>query len=290
MIRNWVKLWVHEWLEGTTRFQMSGAQRAFWIDLLAMAGRSRCPGIICAGQDGERFVGYPLTVFSALDAASEIDALATFGLFERTGKIKVEVTTEIPTKLYKVTILNWGKYQSEYSRQKRYRKGYKGGYGQQSKTGKPQVTTKVTTENTSELHAKLQPTLHREGEGEGEVKEQSCANPSGSHGSDRPSITPSDLKESVHRVWDYYIEKLGKNPRVLTLTDHRIKKGMARLRECIAKGEGDPAKGEELMKIAVDALAASDWHRGDNDRKKAYDSWERHLFPSQEKLEWWLEQ
>ena len=51
--RTWVKLWVSEWLDGTTRFQMSGAERAFWIDLLAMAGRSRHPEVVCAGKDGD---------------------------------------------------------------------------------------------------------------------------------------------------------------------------------------------------------------------------------------------
>lgn len=57
LVTRCIKLWVNEWLDGTTRFQMSGAQRAFWIDLLAMAGRSRFPGIICAGMDGELYVG-----------------------------------------------------------------------------------------------------------------------------------------------------------------------------------------------------------------------------------------
>lgn len=44
------------------------------------------------------------------------------------------------------------------------------------------------------------------------------------------------------------------------------------------------------MKVAVDALAASDFHRGANDRKRKYDSWEKNLFGSQEQLERWLEQ
>jgi hypothetical protein len=51
--RKWVKLWTNEWLDGTTRYQMSGAQRALWIDLLALAGRSRFPGVVCAGRDGD---------------------------------------------------------------------------------------------------------------------------------------------------------------------------------------------------------------------------------------------
>jgi hypothetical protein len=277
MSRTWVKLWVNEWLDGTTRFEMSGAQRAFWIDLLAMAGRSRFPGIVCAGQNGDRFVGYPLTTFAALDAGQEINILATFELFERTGKIVVELTSESPTKLYKVSILNWNKYQSEYVRQR----GYRRSYDPSQKKVTPKVTTNVTTELTKKLPV--------ETETEEELK-HSCANPAGSHDSAGPSNPLSALKETVQRVWNYYLERLSKNPKLLTLTDQRMKKGLARLRECLAKSGGDLAKAEELMKIAVDALAASNWHRGDNDRKKAYDSWEKHLFVSQEKLEWWLEQ
>lgn len=119
--RSWVKLWVNEWLDGTTRYQMSGAQRAFWVDLLALAGRSRYDGIICAGKDGDSFVGYPLKTFSALDAGAEIDLNVTFALFQATGKISVEVTSELPVSLFKITICNWEKYQSEYRRQKKYR-------------------------------------------------------------------------------------------------------------------------------------------------------------------------
>lgn len=119
--RSWVKLWVNEWLDGTTRYQMSGAQRAFWVDLLALAGRSRYEGIICAGKDGDIFVGYPLKTFGALDAGAEIDIQATFDLFVHSGKIFVEVTSREPIVLYKITICNWDRYQSEYRRQKRYR-------------------------------------------------------------------------------------------------------------------------------------------------------------------------
>lgn len=117
--RSWVKLWTNEWLDGTTRYQMSDAQRAFWIDLLAMAGRSRFPGVICSGQDGDRFVGYPLNRFQSLMAAP-IDVEATFALFERTGKVKVTASDSTP-KLYVIELLSWDKYQSEYHRTKKYR-------------------------------------------------------------------------------------------------------------------------------------------------------------------------
>ena len=115
--RQWVKLWVGEWLDGTTRYEMTGAQRAFWIDLLAMAGRSRQPGVICAGHSGDRIVGYPLSHFQALDAGGELDIPATLQLFEACGKIHVEVTQESPIKLLKIVILNWGKYQSNLAGQ-----------------------------------------------------------------------------------------------------------------------------------------------------------------------------
>jgi hypothetical protein len=119
--RSWVKLWVTEWLDGTTRFEMSDAQRAFWIDLLALAGQSRFPGRICAGQVEGVFVGYPLSKFQAL-MSEPIDVEQTLQLFEKTGKIRLTVTAEAPTKLVMIELLNWDRYQSEYQRQKKYRK------------------------------------------------------------------------------------------------------------------------------------------------------------------------
>src|SRR5271157_5568929 len=57
--RKWIKVWINEWRDGTLRWQASDFQRAFWIDLLALAGRSRYPGIVCAGMDNDTIVGYP---------------------------------------------------------------------------------------------------------------------------------------------------------------------------------------------------------------------------------------
>src|ERR1700687_1554021 len=104
--RSWVKLWVNEWLDGTTRFEMTDAQRAFWIDLLAMAGRSRFPGRICAGTVDGAYVGYPLNKFQAL-MAEPIDIEKTLALFEKTGKVRISVTAKAPTKLVMIELLNW---------------------------------------------------------------------------------------------------------------------------------------------------------------------------------------
>jgi hypothetical protein len=63
---------------------------------------------------------------------------------------------------------------------------------------------------------------------------------------------------------------------------------MTRLSEAKKKTGGDLAKAEQLMCLAVDTLANSPHHRGVNDQRTPYDSWEDNLFPSLEKFEWWL--
>jgi hypothetical protein len=158
--RKWVKLWVNEWLDGTTRFEMSDAQRAFWTDLLAMAGRSRFPGIICAGQIDGKFVGYPLNKFQAL-MSEPIDVESTFALFEKNRKVEVEVTQETPTKLYKLTLLNWARYQSEYQRQKPYRQKLRKG---DTSSDTESNTTEVEVRSRSEKRTKtLQPASEPQG-------------------------------------------------------------------------------------------------------------------------------
>lgn len=104
---------------------MTDAQRAFWIDLLALAGRSRYPGKIYAGEVGGKLLGYPLNKFQAL-MMQPLDIMETLQLFEKTDKIKLTITHEEPTKLVMVELLNWEKYQSEYQRQKKYRKRLQG--------------------------------------------------------------------------------------------------------------------------------------------------------------------
>jgi hypothetical protein len=87
---------------------------------------SVCNGLAqLRGQRRLRWPSYPLKTFSALDAGGEIHILATLELFERTGKVSVEITSEAPVKLYKITICKWETYQSEYLRQKSYQKTYR---------------------------------------------------------------------------------------------------------------------------------------------------------------------
>lgn len=92
----------------------------------------------------------------------------------------------------------------------------------------------------------------------------------------------------VGRVFDYYRTAIGKSS-LYTLTRKRQQKGLARLRECIRKTGGNLTNAETMMKICVDALAASKFHMGDNAQKKQYNDWEEQLFGSEERMERWLE-
>ena len=170
--RSWVKLWTNEWLDGTTRYQMSDAQRAFWIDLLAMAGRSRFPGIVCAGRDGKYFVGYPLSRFESL-MAGPIDIEATLRLFERTGKVKITITSVGPPKLIAIELLSWKKYQSnldaqaERARNYRSRKKQRDGNVTESVTQASRSVTGLEGEGEVETESESESESERDKEGEG---------------------------------------------------------------------------------------------------------------------------
>lgn len=99
------------------------------------------------------------------------------------------------------------------------------------------------------------------------------------------------LHLAIREVWDYYVTRLNKNPKLCKFTPDRQKKGLARLRECIEIAKDNSLENAvPLMKVAVDQLAASAFHNGDNDRGKVYTDWSDHLFPNRKKLEGWLEQ
>jgi hypothetical protein len=107
------------------------------------------------------------------------------------------------------------------------------------------------------------------------------------------TAAPSETDEketAIGRVWAYYLEKLDKEPKLMSWTPLRKQKGLARLADALRKTGGKLEKAEALMRVAVDNLAGSSFHRGANDRKKRYDSWEKNLFSSTEQFERWLEQ
>ena len=96
-------------------------------------------------------------------------------------------------------------------------------------------------------------------------------------------------RQTLCHVWKYYIKKLEKDERRYHFTDKRQKKGLARLAEALVMTGGNLEKAGQLMECAIDGLASSPWHTGNNPQKTHYDSWEKNLFGSQEQFERWLE-
>jgi hypothetical protein len=277
--RRWIKLWVDPWLSSTMRFTLDHKQRAVWADLLALGGQSRVSGVICSGEESGQIVGMPLLRIAGFVDVPPEELTGMLELFEKQERIMVEQENGRVI----IRLLNWSKYQAAYTRQNKYKTKKK----QEKKQATPMATPMATPQATGGDYAKATPL-----EVEVEEVQHHCANPSGSHDGVPSQTTPKPSDEehlaAIQRVWEHYLEKLAKNAKLLTFTPLRKSKGLARLGECLAKTGGDLARAAGLMKVAVDALAASPWHRGENPQKKAYDSWEKNLFKSQDQLEEWL--
>jgi len=95
-------------------------------------------------------------------------------------------------------------------------------------------------------------------------------------------------RAAVRRLFEYYQNATERNPKLYTLTRGRLDKGMSRLEDCLRKCGGDMGKAEKLMGVAIDAMLASEFHQGKNSQRREYSDWSKHLFPSTEKIEWWL--
>jgi hypothetical protein len=131
--RTWFKIYANKWLTGSLRGQ-SAVTRAVFIDLLALCadGKYSDDGLLQMLPA----VGYDLQTMSKIT-----------GLDWRTMKAHVDILEEIGCiKRLENNILcicNWTKYQSEYDRQKPYRKVTK------------EVTDIVTTEVTTPVTGKV---------------------------------------------------------------------------------------------------------------------------------------
>lgn len=128
--RNWIKLWVDEWLGGTTRFELSEKQRSIWIDLLALAGKSRFPGIIASGKYEDGYRGYPVSWYAGTLVYEQQDFIDALNACVKYGKVKTEYHTHDGMENVVVYVLSFEKYQSEYLRQKQYPKIDKEGEGE----------------------------------------------------------------------------------------------------------------------------------------------------------------
>lgn len=104
------KSWPYDNLFGTLRFELSSGNRGIWNDFLDFAKISRVkPGVIAAGTNTpyshawlSQFLNVPLE------------------LLDETIKVLIR-TDRIKENSHGIEILNWGKYQTDYDRQKPYR-------------------------------------------------------------------------------------------------------------------------------------------------------------------------
>ncbi len=115
MRRNWIKLYVDQCLRGTMITELSAAERWIWVGLLLMAGDSNEEGLIFLRKNEKGgLMGYSESTISELLGVSVSDFHSATTKMIKYEKIKID-------KNKVIEILNWGKYQSEYQRQKKYR-------------------------------------------------------------------------------------------------------------------------------------------------------------------------
>jgi hypothetical protein len=112
--RPWVKLYCREWLTSTVRFDLTEEDRSRFIDLLALAGDSKFPGVVCPGRDGEGDkVGYPLDWLASTMRCKIPELLKSLEKLVKSDRISMKGPKDAPV----ISITSWKRYQSEYLRQ-----------------------------------------------------------------------------------------------------------------------------------------------------------------------------
>lgn len=133
----WVKLWTQETLYGTTNRELTLEERAIWFEMLALAGDSPVPGIICVSPD---------VSFTDAQLSQILDA--PLDLIERT-KVKLaspEIGKITVNSNGFIHIRNWDRYQSDFDRasyQREYMRDYR-----KRKTNTCKTNTCKTLEQT----------------------------------------------------------------------------------------------------------------------------------------------
>jgi len=134
--KRWVKLWTQEVLYGTTTRELEPAERWVWLGFLALAGDSVEPGTICAAP------GVPWTDKQLAHVLKVSPAVLESAKTKMLNHEKITINEGI------IHISNWGKYQSEYDRTKKYRGTIFSG---------PNATPKSTTQlNVEKVVEKVQ--------------------------------------------------------------------------------------------------------------------------------------
>lgn len=103
--KRWIKLWTQELLYGTISKELTLEQQAIWIKLLALAGDSPIPGIICLAPD----VPYPMPSLAKV-IGTDLNTLEI-----ALKRIASEEVSEITISNGFIHICNWKSYQ-EFNR------------------------------------------------------------------------------------------------------------------------------------------------------------------------------
>jgi hypothetical protein len=117
----WIRIWPHAWFDSSMRVELTNAERAFWVDVIALAGKSRIPGVICSDPEGK--VGYPLPMLSSLLVSwTPQEVTSVLEKLEKTQRVQVEHTALLSGEDgWIVRVTNWEKWQSESQRVQKYR-------------------------------------------------------------------------------------------------------------------------------------------------------------------------
>ena len=110
--RNWIKVYCDKWLSGTIREEEPDV-RSVWIDLLTLAGGG------LYGDIGEVKLSNGIGLTDT--QISEIFHISNTLWRKSKQRFLISKRIEI-SKKGAIKIVNWKKYQSEYARQKPYRK------------------------------------------------------------------------------------------------------------------------------------------------------------------------
>lgn len=108
--RSWVKVYITGWLHGSIRWQLTAEERSVWCDLICLAGECGKGGKIADNDSG----AYPMSYIAGLLNIKE-------ELLEQAVE-KCIKDNRITREDGVIVIKNWNTYQSEYERQKRYRR------------------------------------------------------------------------------------------------------------------------------------------------------------------------
>lgn len=113
-MKHWRKSWSYDNIFGSSRFDFDAAQRGVWNDLLDLADISRVKRGLIAPAEGQSYTHEYIAGILNIPLKLLDDTLALC--------VKKKRILENGNG---IEIVNWDKYQSDYDRQKPYRKAKK---------------------------------------------------------------------------------------------------------------------------------------------------------------------